>query len=203
MSDLPTLSSPVIVESSELTFDPTLDGLLERLEHHDPAEPAQAEVAATMAAFAHAHPDALERTCPEGHFTGSALVVEEGTERFVVLHHAKLDKWLQPGGHADGNGNCAGTALREATEETGIEGLRIVRPAVDLDIHEVRPPSEAPHLHLDIRYLVLAPAGSTLVGNHESHELRWVTVDDLDDLDVDEGLRRLAVNGLALARTLH
>ena len=75
-------------------------------------------------------------------------------------------------------------------------------PAVDLDIHEVRPPAEPPHLHLDVRFVVLAPAGATVVGNHESQALRWVTPAELAGLGADESLHRLTERGLALARRL-
>jgi hypothetical protein len=75
-------------------------------------------------------------------------------------------------------------------------------PAVDLDIHEVRPPSEPPHLHLDVRFVVVAPEGATVVGNHESEALRWVAPDELPGLGADEGLVRLTERGLALARRL-
>ena len=75
-------------------------------------------------------------------------------------------------------------------------------PAVDLDIHEVRPPKEAPHLHLDVRFVVLAPPGATVVGNHESEALRWVVPEELPALGADEGLVRLTERGLALARRL-
>jgi 8-oxo-dGTP pyrophosphatase MutT (NUDIX family) len=146
-------------------------------------------------AFVAEHPDALLRTCTEGHLTGSALVVDPADGRFVVLHHRKLGRWLQPGGHADGDDDLAAVALREATEETGLEGLVVHHPAVDLDVHEVRPPGEAPHLHLDLRFVVEAPPGSARLGpppgNDESHEVRWVTAADLDALDADASLRRL------------
>jgi 8-oxo-dGTP pyrophosphatase MutT (NUDIX family) len=152
--------------------------------------------------FAAGHDDALLRTCVTGHLTGSALVVDPVSERMLLLHHRKLQKWLQPGGHADGDGNLAAVALREATEETGIEGLRVVVPAIHLDIHRVEPPNETPHLHYDVRYLVLAPEGATAVGNDESTALRWVTLDELDALTDEPGLRVLARRGLELAREL-
>ena len=147
--------------------------------------------------FLDVHADALHRTCRNGHLTGSALVVDDAGERFVLLHHRKLQRWLQPGGHCDGDANLAAVALREATEETGMAGLRVDPVAVDVDVHEVDPPAEGPHLHLDVRYLVVAPPGAELAGNHESTDIRWVGVDDLDALDVDDGLRRLVRHGLA------
>ncbi|HEX7096518.1 MAG TPA: NUDIX hydrolase [Acidimicrobiales bacterium] len=157
---------------------------------------AQRKTRQRILAFVDAHPDALLRSCAPGHLTGSALVVDPATRDVLVLHHAKLRRWLQPGGHADGDANLAAVALREATEETGIDGLRVVVPAVDLDVHLVDPPGEAPHHHYDVRFLVLAPPGATAVGNHESTALRWVAAGDLDELGCDPGMHRLATAGL-------
>jgi 8-oxo-dGTP pyrophosphatase MutT (NUDIX family) len=168
----------------------------------DGLDPAQAEVRQTMLGFAAAHPDALHRSCSEGHFTGSALVVEQGTGRILMLFHTKLRKWLQPGGHTDGEATMAATALREATEESGIDALRVFTAPIDLDIHEVRPPAEPPHLHHDIRFLVLATRGALPIGNHESESIRWMRPEELPSLDVDESVLRLVRSGLATARTL-
>ena len=153
-------------------------------------------------AFIERHPDALLRSCAEGHVTGSALVVDAAGTRTLLMLHRKLGRWFQPGGHVDGDAGLAAAALREATEETGIDGLRLAWPAIDIDIHWVEPPGEAPHLHLDTRYLVVAPPGAVEHGNEESLALRWVTVDELDDLGVDESTRRLVTRGLALAPSL-
>jgi 8-oxo-dGTP pyrophosphatase MutT (NUDIX family) len=164
------------------------------------ADPDQEALRRRMLAFAEEHPDALRRSCTEGHFTASALVVDSAHERVLVLFHAKLRKWLQPGGHDDGSGDLAASARREAVEETGIAELEVVGDAVDLDIHEVRPPREAPHLHLDVRYVLQAPPGATFRGNHESTELRWVDSEELAELGADVGLLRLAARGLGRVR---
>ena len=144
-----------------------------------------------------ARADPLDRTCRPGHLTGSALVVDPSDRRILVLFHSKLRRWLQPGGHADGDADLARVALREAVEETGITRLRVVEPAVDLDVHLVDPPAEDPHEHHDVRFLVLAPPGSVPIGNHESEALRWVAVADLPSLGADPGLCRLAARALA------
>jgi 8-oxo-dGTP pyrophosphatase MutT (NUDIX family) len=152
--------------------------------------------------FTAAHDDALLRTCGPGHLTGSALVLEPVAERILLLHHRKLQKWLQPGGHADGDANLAAVALREATEETGIEHLKVVVPAIHLDVHRVEPPREPPHLHYDVRFLLLAREDAVAVGNHESTELRWVSLEELDALTDEPGLRTLARRALDVARSL-
>jgi 8-oxo-dGTP pyrophosphatase MutT (NUDIX family) len=148
------------------------------------------------------HADIAVRTCRPGHLTGSAFVVDSSRMMCLLLFHTKLQRWLQPGGHADGDTNLAHVALREAEEETGISGLRVVIPAIDVDIHRVDPPKEDAHLHLDVRYLVIAPAGSEPEGNHESQALRWVTEAELLDFDVDDGLRRMAKAGFEVAANL-
>ena len=155
-------------------------------------------------AFLDEHPDAAERSCSKAHLTGSALVVDATGTRTLLLLHRKLGRWFQPGGHADGDANLAAVAWREATEETGIDGLRLAVPAIDVDVHRVEPPGEPPHLHLDLRFLVVAPSGAVEAGNEESLALRWVSEDDLDRLDppVDASTRRLVARGLACARTL-
>ena len=147
-------------------------------------------------------PQPLDRSERPGHFTGSALVVHADLERTLVLFHAKLKIWVQPGGHADGDANLPAVALREAEEETGIEGLCVWPVAVDLDIHRVDPPGEDAHEHFDVRFVVLAPEGAAIHANHESEAHRWVRPEELAGLGADVGLQRLAANGLALARSI-
>ncbi len=156
----------------------------------------------TVLDFCQDHDDALHRSCLSGHLTGSAVVVDEAGRRTLLLHHAKLDRWLQPGGHADGDGNLANVAWREATEETGLTGLRLVRPAIDIDIHTIPArPGEPEHLHLDVRFAVIAPDGATVDHNHEALGARWVDGDDPAVVDAPD-LARAVSRALAVVRRL-
>ena len=150
------------------------------------------------------HAGALaDRVTAPGHLTGSALVVDAAHERVLLLLHTKLGRWLQPGGHADGDHELAGVALKEATEETGIDGLRVLVPAVDVDVHRVdHRDALGEHLHLDLRFVVLAPPGAVEDPNHESLDHRWVTWDELPDAVDEEGIVRLARAGRAALAAL-
>ncbi len=162
------------------------------------AGPDQVETQRQILEFCAEHPDALYRSCLEGHLTGSALIVDPKQSAVLLIHHKKLGRWLQPGGHVDGQGDLGAAALREAQEETGIEGLELIEPAIDLDIHAI--PSRGPepaHRHFDVRYLVLAPPDAVVSINDESLEARWVTTDDPDGLIASAELRRLVDRGLS------
>lgn len=163
-----------------------------------PGDDTHEESRRAILAFLDAHPDALHRSCSEGHLTGSALVVDPATRHFLLLFHAKVQRWLQPGGHADGDAHMARVALREAEEETGIAGLQVVTPAIDLDVHMFHNAAgtEPDHMHLDVRHLVLAPPGAETAGNHESEGLAWVALEDLPRYEVDPGTIRMARAGL-------
>jgi len=183
--------------------DPALVGSSEARaawHHIEPVDaPDLAEVKRSFFQLTALEPDALHRTATPGHLTGSALVFDHDASSTLLMFHTKLQRWLQPGGHADGEANLARVALKEATEETGIEGLEIVDPAIDLDIHNVAPEGSEPIYHYDVRFLVFAPAGSEPVGNHESQDIRWVPLNDLDGYDLDAGHLRMIAAGLRVA----
>jgi 8-oxo-dGTP pyrophosphatase MutT (NUDIX family) len=154
------------------------------------AEPAEL---ADFVAFARTRADCCERTCLEGHFTGSAWVVSADGQRALLLHHAKLERWLQPGGHADRSGDLAAVALREAEEETGLRGLRLEGGVFDLDRHRIPARgSEPEHWHYDLRFVVRA-ADEAFAGNEESRDMAWRDVHAIaDDAAVDASVRRMA-----------
>ncbi len=160
----------------------------------------QFEVRKQILAFCREHSDALHRSCLEGHLTGSAVVVDPSRGETLLLHHTKLGIWVQPGGHADGDGDLARVALREAEEETGLTGLQLVTPAIDVDIHEIPARGDVPpHLHLDVRFLVLAQPGAIENTNHESTDARWVGRSDPEGLLASDELGRMVRRALFVA----
>ena len=164
----------------------------------------QRDYRSDVLAFVADHPDALHRSCLTGHLTASCWVVDHSGQSGLLLHHSKIQRWIQPGGHADGDSNLVAVALREATEETGIERLRVWSQPIDIDIHMFvnRKQAEPDHLHYDLRFLVVAPEGALATGNHESEQLRWIAEPDLESREfaLDRSTIRLAKTGFELAR---
>ena len=190
----------------EEAFDDRLTTAVVAVEAFTPRDQAQKAARDTILEFVKQHPDALHRSCLDGHFTGSSWVVDHNASCGLILLHAKAKRWLQPGGHADGNARLEAVALREAQEESGIEGLEVWSSPIDIDVHVVEDPSapQSSHLHLDVRYLVKAPKGARVQGNHESLALKWIAEGQLDDqaLLLDDSTKRVARYGFALAEQL-
>ena len=130
----------------------------------------------------------------EGHFTASALLVSADGRRTLLTHHRKLDRWLQPGGHADGDTDLARVALTEAAEESGLTGLRVEGGIFDLDRHWIPERKGVPgHWHHDVRYVVRAGDDERYVVGEESNDLAWLDIDAVAaDASMDPSLRRMA-----------
>lgn len=161
-----------------------------------------AVVDAFAALLAEAGPDsvhAFERARLAGHFTGSAWVVDATGTRTLLTHHRKLDRWLQPGGHADGERDLRAVALKEAEEETGLRGLLVEGDLFDLDRHWIPERGDVPsHWHYDARYVVRATEDDAFIVSDESHALAWRPIDEIArDPSLDESLRRMACKWLA------
>lgn len=140
-------------------------------------------------------PRCFYRDCFPAHFTGSALVVSSDGSKTLLTHHRILNKWLQFGGHCDGEEDVLKAACREALEESGIKGLIVASQSpFDLDIHTIprnQQKNEPTHQHYDLRYVLIAPEGSKPKVSDESHELRWFTPQEVLKLRIDDGMRRL------------
>ena len=137
--------------------------------------------------------DCFERSCfDDGHITGSAWVVCPQRQRVLLTHHRKLEKWLQLGGHSDGDANTLRVAQREAKEESGLSVRPIDSSVFDIDIHTIPPRGVDPeHKHYDVRFLFEADDSAPLTVSDESNDLRWVALDDLHNLTSEESVLRM------------
>lgn len=142
---------------------------------------------------------AFERSNLTGHLTGSAWVIDPTEKKVLLLYHRKLDKWLQPGGHADGIVDMLTVATKELTEETGLAVRAHSDEIFDLDVHAIPWHKETPpHLHFDVRYLFLASINQELKISEESSDLRWFALEQLEALAVDASVARMSHKTLLL-----
>jgi ADP-ribose pyrophosphatase YjhB (NUDIX family) len=135
-----------------------------------------------------------ERSLAIGHLTGSAWVVDAARRRTLLTHHRKLEKWLQLGGHADGDLDIAAVAFREAQEESGLTRLRLADTAIfDVDRHWIpERKGEPAHWHYDVRFMVEADESEPLAITAESKDLRWVEIARMADFSSEESMMRMA-----------
>jgi 8-oxo-dGTP pyrophosphatase MutT (NUDIX family) len=158
--------------------------------HRWPEETAVASFEEFLAGYA----DAFERELAIGHFTGSAWLVSQNGTRVLLTHHRKLGLWLQLGGHADGDKDLERVALREAGEESGLDGLCVEAGIFDLDRHRIPARgADAEHWHYDVRYVVSAGENEAFVVSDESHALAWREIAEVArDATADASVRRMA-----------
>ncbi|WP_109125639.1 NUDIX hydrolase [Dyella sp. C11] len=174
--------------------------LLSQLQHYGRQWPHENDVAHFVDVLAEGD-RVFFREALEGHFTGSAWLVSADGQRVLLTHHRKLDRWLQLGGHADGDNDLASVALREAEEESGLTGLSVDAEPFDLDRHRIPARANEPeHWHYDVRYVVRAGASEAFEVSEESHALAWRSIREIaDDPASDESLRRMAAKWLQRA----
>lgn len=162
-------------------------------------EQPAADTAALFREFLYSCGNVFVRSHPAGHFTGSAWLVSADGERVLLTHHRKLGRWLQLGGHADGNTDLASVALREAEEESGLIDLVVEQDIFDLDSHRIPAHGDEPeHWHYDVRYVVRANSSEEFAISEESLALAWRSISDIaGDASADASLRRMARKWLA------
>jgi 8-oxo-dGTP pyrophosphatase MutT (NUDIX family) len=169
--------------------------------HRYPEETTTIEA---MMEFIMDEPGCFDRTTIKGHLTGSAWLVDPSHQSVLLTHHRKLNRWLQLGGHADGEGNLLAVALTEAREESGIDHVVPISAEIfDVDIHPIPARGQDPeHLHYDVRFLVQAMHTQHVV-SEESHDLAWVHADAIDTYTTEPSMQRMSMKWRHLLGSSH
>src|SRR5579885_626286 len=151
------------------------NNLLQALNNYKPS-PEEQLFKNNMIDFIEQYENCFERTLAIGHITASAWIINKENTKALLMHHAKLDKWFQLGGHCDGNPNVLEVAIKEAQEESGIQNIMPVNTEIfDIDIHLIPANAkEQAHYHYDVRFLLRVMSDEKIVQNNESKELRWI-----------------------------
>jgi 8-oxo-dGTP pyrophosphatase MutT (NUDIX family) len=184
--------------------------LLDLLEAYASSIPHQTAMREEITHFVQAHTGCFRRELAVGHITGSAWVVNTAQTHTLLTNHRKLDKWLQLGGHCDGDddNDVLRVALREAEEESGIQGIIAHSEQIfDLDIHTIPERRiisstggllsvETAHLHYDVRFWLTANDAEPLQISHESKALRWVGLNEVQTLTTEESMLRMVAKTL-------
>ena len=173
--------------------------LREQLATYGRRWPAETGVVGQFLALLDDPADPFVRERLEGHLTGGAWLVSADGRRTLLTHHRKLGRWLQLGGHADGDSDMARVALKEAEEESGLSDLSVEGDIFDLDRHWIPERKGVPgHWHYDVRHVVCATTHEAFIVGEESLDLAWKDIADLAaDAEADESLRRMARRWLA------
>lgn len=166
--------------------------LLTLISGYESRFPAERDTAHRLRRFVQEHPNCFDRELSVGHVTGSAWIMNEASTAALLTHHRKLDIWVQLGGHADGESDVAAVAMREAEEESGLSGLRLVSLEIfDIDIHSIPARGDEPeHFHYDCRFLLQA-SDSDYTVSEESHDLEWIPLGEMERFTQEESILRM------------
>lgn len=172
------------------------------LQNYHPADQWEKICKKYMLRFLSKDPDCFERSNEFGHFTSSAWLLDRDATHALLMYHTKLNEWLQPGGHCDGDPNMLAVAIKEAQEESGIKNIVPINTDIfDIDLHDI-PENlyHKEHIHFDIRFLLRAASEESLVQNHESQELRWVGKNRIELPTTNASILRMFDKWLALSQ---
>jgi 8-oxo-dGTP pyrophosphatase MutT (NUDIX family) len=183
------------------TLSEPMDNITAILDNHVPADQKETDDIKLIRKLMVENPNLMNRNCENGHFTGSALVIDVENKKFLLHLHKKLNRWFQFGGHPDYETDISEIALRESIEETGLEDLHFyptshhVRP-IDIDVHVIpERKGEPEHPHLDFRYLLATNHPNDLFEEqeNESANFQWYSFNNAEKVEelVDPALYRL------------
>ncbi|GGM80437.1 NUDIX hydrolase [Dyadobacter beijingensis] len=176
------------------------DSLLALLAAYEPEPGLEAEMHDDTVDFVKQHPDCFERSLLKGHITASGWVLSPDKDTVLLMHHRKLDRWFQPGGHCDGDPDVRTVAMKEVMEETGIADLQALQKGIfDVDVHLIPENKDIPaHYHYDIRFAFKAAEGQEIVLNSESKDVQWIPVAQVQDANNSESIMRMVRKTSAL-----
>lgn len=175
------------------------ESVIATLSGWEPPDAGQDSLRHAVLAFVAARDDACRRECVPGHVTASALVLDDAGDRVLLTLHRRLGRWVQLGGHCDeGDADIVAAALREATEESGVDGLRMAPELAAVHVHPVVCSLGVPTRHLDLQFVARAPAGAQIAISDESEDLRWWPADALPE-GTDHALAYLVSRALGRA----
>jgi len=171
----------------------TKETLIKELEYYVPYDETESAHVDNLLAFLENTQNPFVRTNLAGHITGSAFLLNKDKTKILLMHHKKLDKWLQFGGHADGSADILDVAIRETQEESGIQDVKPLYDIIfDVDVHTIpanATKGEPEHSHYDIRYLLITDQ-EEFATNTESKELKWIEIDKAEGLIASESNKR-------------
>lgn len=167
--------------------------LLEKLYSYSTNDPYEETMRKKIIRFIKDYDDCFERTLLIGHITASALIVNKQKTHTLMTHHEKLGKWLQLGGHSDGDSNALNVAMREALEESGLKTIKPISEEIfDVDVHEIPARKLEPaHFHYDIRFLFEADDTEGLCMTNESKDLQWIPLEHIERYTTEESVLRM------------
>jgi 8-oxo-dGTP pyrophosphatase MutT (NUDIX family) len=166
--------------------------IIQLLNDFSPLLPEEQAFKSRIIAFIENEPDCFKRGHLAGHITGSAFIVNETYTKTALVLHAKINKWLQPGGHADGDSDIMRVALKEAEEETGLTQLKVVKQIFDIDIHTIAERKAVPvHLHYDIRFLIMANEAEPFLISDESADIQWIDLAEMANYNNEASIARM------------
>lgn len=173
------------------------DRMIDQLGRYRIRHPEESATIDRFEAFVSGEPNCFERNCWSGHVTGSAWVVDAKRAHVLLTHHRKLDRWLQLGGHSDGDDDPLRVACREASEESGLAVDPLDDELFDIDIHLIPARRNDPaHHHFDTRFVLQVVGEENFRVSDESHDLRWVEVARLQELTSEPSMLRMATKWL-------
>jgi 8-oxo-dGTP pyrophosphatase MutT (NUDIX family) len=167
--------------------------LLALIDDYAARHPSENALVARFVTFVRQHQHCFQRDLWAGHVTGSAWLLNRSRDAVLLTHHRKLGRWLQLGGHSDGNPDALAVAQAEAEEESGLVVVPLSPLIFDLDIHEIPARRTDPaHFHFDVRFAFVVRDHEAFAVSEESLALAWVPIVQLSEYTDEESMLRMA-----------